>query len=112
MSRKKPTSRTRMQLKEVTKPFVPALRIMSNHIYNTSNDEALIKELSFKGYKMKAGELADDYGRVFEIQIHAVLAKDKMIKKSEIQQIRGRIKPTVWLKTIVSHIMNWANNQK
>lgn len=110
--KKATSSRTRMQLKKIEKPFIPALRLMSEHIHNTSSEEEIIKNFGFCGYKMKAGTIPDSSGRQWEIQLHAVMKKDNMIKKNEIIPILSSRKKAfiVWLRTLVSSIIKWHNS--
>ena len=84
MPRSKAPSVNRLHQRELEKKVIPAIKLLSKYMYNTS-PEAPRKD--FHGYKVPAGMFTDVHGISWQVQIHAVCTKDKFIKKNEIKPI-------------------------
>jgi len=89
--RGKVNSITRLQAREVEKKVVPAIKLLSNHMHNTS-PEAPKKD--FHGYEVPAGMFVDGHGVQWQVKVSAVCSKNKFIKSNEIKPI---IRKNAWL---------------
>lgn len=74
----------RFQARELEQKIIPAIKLLSKYMHNTSPD-APTKE--FKGYEVPAGLFTDGHGISWQVQIRAVKVKSLFIKNNEIKPI-------------------------
>lgn len=91
MKQKGPKSRTRLQDREVVRKVIPAIKLLSSYMHNTS-PEAPKKD--FHGYEIPVGTFKDSNGIVWQLQLSAVCSNKKFIKNNEIKPI---IRKGAWL---------------
>lgn len=97
-------SRPRTQAREAEKKILPAIKAVSNALHNTN----IIPD-NFGGYKATAGDVIDNSGRKWQLQIVAVCAKSDFIKRDEVTPIIKGI--TLWIKAkaFLKHLIDWSN---
>lgn len=98
---------TRLKYREVDQKFNPAIKAISENIQRTGVDLPPI----FDGYKLNAGLTKDKYGREWQIQVHAVCRKKKMIKKDEIITLYNKNPWMVKVRVVAKRIIDWANSK-
>jgi len=91
MGRQGPKSRTRLQDRQVEKKLIPAIKLLSSYMHNTTPEAPTN---NFHGYKVPAGTFADDHGVLWQLQVQAICSKKKFIKENEIKPI---IRKGAWM---------------
>lgn len=81
----------RFQAREAEKKIIPAVKLLSQYMHNTSPD-APTKD--FHGYSLSCGNFKDHSGRMFQLQIRAVCTKKEFVKDGQIHPI---IRRGAWL---------------
>ena len=84
VQKKSPMSINRLHARELEKKVVPAIKVMSKHMF-TVNPET--PEQHFHGHKIPCGDFVDHYGVKVQLQLHAVRVKSQFIRENEIQPI-------------------------
>lgn len=84
-------SRTRLQDREVVRKVIPAIKLLSKYMHNTSPDAP---KKDFHGYEMPVGTFVDGHKVEWQLQLTAVCTKKKFIRTNEIKPI---IRKGAWL---------------
>ena len=82
-----PKSRTRLQDREVIRKVIPAIKLLSKYMHNTSPDAP---KKDFHGYEIPVGTFKDGHGIEWQLQLSAICSKTKFIKNNEIKPIINR----------------------
>jgi hypothetical protein len=80
----KKTSINRLQARDAEKKILPAIKMLSKYMHNTTSDVPL---KNFHGYELCAGHFMDHSGRKVQLQIRAIYSKGKYVKEGEIHPI-------------------------
>ena len=89
--KKGPRSRTRTGDREVEKKLIPAIKLLSSYMHNTTPEAP---KHSFHGYVVPAGTMTDGHGVSWQFQVQAICSKKKFIKENEIKPI---IRKGAWM---------------
>lgn len=74
----------RLQAREAQNKIMPAIKLLSKYMHNTSPDAP---KKDFHGYRVPAGMFTDAHGIQWQLQVHAVCTKSNFIKENEIKPI-------------------------
>lgn len=106
-------SLNRFQAREAEKKIMPAIKLLSQYMHNTSPDSP--EEIHF-GYKVPAGEFKDSHGIHCQLQVSVVRGRGKFIKENEIKPIINKwaigFKLRVLAKIAVDKIFQYAEIKK
>lgn len=100
---KAPPPDLRGRVREAKEQFTPAIKGLTVHLYNTgpvTND--------FLGYKVPAGDIVDATGRTWQLQVVAVCAKSKRIKKNEVVPMVNKWAIGLKIRVLIKYIIDWS----
>lgn len=99
---KKPKSINRLQARELQNKVIPAIKVLSSGMFRTNPNTP---EKNFFGYRVNAGELTDNHGETWQLQIHAYRTKKDWINTNELKPIVRKWAIGFRLRVILSEII-------
>ena len=103
-------SMSRLQARQAEKKVMPAIKLLSNHMHNTTSK---VTDKNFTGYKVPCGEFVDHAGVKWQLQVSAVRAKGAFIKDNEIKPMVPKwalmFKLRVFLKVFIDKVFGHEN---
>ncbi|MCK5614698.1 hypothetical protein KAR91_73230 [Candidatus Pacearchaeota archaeon] len=100
-SQQKTTSANRLMARAAEKKLQPAIKHLSEAVRNTTE---LPKK--FIGYKLPGGELIDNKGVHWQLQVHAVVSKKHIIKKNELTPVFEKWAISIHIKAWIKYALD------
>lgn len=105
MKNKKIKSYNRLDAREAERKLMPSIKLITQYVKKTTK---VTNE--FIGYKVPSGEMVDAQGRVWQLQVHAVVAKKDKMRENKIKPIIRKWAWGVKFRVFIKHVVDKAFN--